>query len=145
MDDVVDPPLLPPNSQLESLGVTDDDVMEYPTLVVYDDKLFCAMVDCCRKHFVGVDGTNLQMIDTIGENEGTYMCQVSMFLVKNRIKPLASDVMLLAPGVQETAKRLGHGDIHAVNRRHQLTGEGVLKPAGDDIVPDAVRVVWIGE
>ena len=133
-----------PDSLMAKLGVTTQDVEQYPPLKAYSDKLLYAITDACRKSLVGMDGTNLQMMDAIHNgNEGLVLGQVCLFLVKNQIKPMASDLTLLEDLVKETATRLGEGDMHAVNRRHQLTAVGVLKPAGDDIVPDAVRAEWV--
>ena len=53
------------------------------------------------------------------------------------------DAKLLGAGVTATMDLLAEGDMHAVNRRAQLTAEGVLKPDGDDVVPLAVREEWI--
>ena len=83
------------------------------------------------------------MINVIRENEKLAQSQVVLFLLKNQIKPMASDVFILAPLVEETAKRLGEGNVHAVNRRSKLIDDGVLKPAGDDIVPRAIRAAWV--
>jgi hypothetical protein len=127
------------------LGVTEDTVEQYPQFSHINDKMLYTITDACRKNLVGVEGTNLQMIQALDGNEdGFVMGQVCLFLVKNRIKPMNCDVFLLVPLVQITAEKLGEGDIHAVNRRRELTDEGVLKPTGDDIVPDAVRDVWVG-
>ena len=138
-------PIHLPDSLMEPLGLTTQDVEQYPPIKAYSDKLLYAITDACRKSLVGTEGTNLQMIDAIlNGNEGLVLGQVCLFLVKNQIKPMASDLFLLVDLVKVTATRLGEGDMHAVNRRQQLTAEGVLKPAGDDIVPDAVRAEWVG-
>ena len=80
----------------------------------------------------------MQVIDG---NDQYVMAQVCLFLVKNRIKPMFSDMVLLVPLLKETARLLGEGDITAVNRRHELRVNGVL--TADDVVPDAVRSEWI--
>ena len=69
--------------------------------------------------------------------------QVVLFLLKNQIKPMASDLLMLSSLVEETAERLGDGNVHAVNRRRELTDDGVLKPTGDIIVPDVLRAWWL--
>jgi hypothetical protein len=127
------------------LGITEATVEQCPPYKYINDKMLYGATDASRKNLVGVEGTNLQMIEALDGNEDGYvMGQVCLYLVKNRIKPMARDVLLLVPLVQITAEKLGEGDIHAVNRRSELTDEGVLKPTGDDIVPDAVRDEWLG-
>ena len=83
------------------------------------------------------------MVNVIGENKGLVSAQVVFYLLKNQIKPMASDVFVVSSLVEETAKHLGEGNVHAVNRRSKLIDDGVLKPAGDDIVPRAIRAAWV--
>ena len=136
--------LLPPDEELAKLGATKQDVEQYPPLQNVPDTLHCAAADACRKALVGEDGTNLQMIDVISVGNNVLVAgQVCLFLVKNKIKPMAKHVAILAGLVELTAERLGSGSMHAVNRRRELTNNGVLKPTGDDIVPDSVRALWI--
>ena len=134
-------------SDVASLGVTEAEVEQYPEMVSLDDKLLYSATDSCRKALVGLHGTNLQMIAVILSNEHGEMFmhgQACLFLVKNKIKPMAKDIQLLAMLIAETARRLGEGDMHAVNRRHQLTHQGVLKPTlDDDTVPEDVRANWV--
>ena len=133
-----------PDYVMAEIGVTTQGVEQYPPMKGLNDKVAYAATDACRKGLVGTDGTNLQMINAINNgNEGLVIGQVCLFLVKNQIKPMASDLILLEDLVKETARRLGEGDMQAVNRRQQLTAAGVLKPAGDDVVPDAVRAEWV--
>ena len=72
------------------------------------------------------------------------VAQISLFLVKNDIKPAVSDLEMLEALAMETGRRLAKGDAHTVNRRAQLTSEGVLAPFGGDVVPLAVRGEWVG-
>ena len=136
-------PIHLPTRIMTEMDLTTRVVERYPALTSFNDVLLYCLVDACRKSLVGTGGTNLQMINAIDNgNEGLVFGQVCLFLVKNQIKPMASDLTLLEPLVKETAIRL-EGDMHAINRRHQLTAAGVLNPAGDDIVPDAVRAGWV--
>ena len=131
------------DEQLRDLGITKMDAEQYPELQNVSDILHYAATDACRKGLVGVDGTNIQMINVIGENKRLMIEQVCLFLLKNQIKPLESVVVMLTLLVETTADLLGEGDMHAVNRRRQLTINGVLKPRGDDIVPDTIRALWV--
>ena len=142
-DAIQDPAIIPSDAELTKLGITAQAVQQYPQLKAYHDIQHYAIADACRKALVGNDGTNLQMINVIRENEKLVQSQVVLFLLKNQIKPMASNVFILAPLVEETAKRLGEGNVHAVNRRSKLIDDGVLKPAGDDIVPRAIRAAWV--
>lgn len=128
--------------QSAKLGVTDEQVDQYPQIVNYSDVLVFAAADACRKGLAGLDGTNLQMMDAI--DDGLLLGQLCLFLVKNRIRPMASDLKMIGDMVMEVGRRLANGDLYSVNRRHQLTNNGVLHPTGDDIVPDAVRAEWLG-
>ena len=145
MSEEEDVPILPPGGKLAELGIAAQDVNQYSPIKAYSDILCYAATDACRKGLVGKNGTNLQMVSVIDDNEHFVLGQVCLFLVKNQIKPLASDLFMLDVLVKETARRLGEGDMHAVNRHYQLTCDGVLKPSGDDIVPDAVRATWVAE
>ena len=135
--------IIPSDAELTKLGITAQAVEQYPQLKAYQDIQHYAIADACRKALVGNDGTNLQMINVIRENEKLVQSQVVLFLLKNQIKPMASDLLMLSSLVEETAERLGDGNVHAVNRRRKLTDDGVLKPTGDDIVPDALRASWL--
>ena len=136
--------LLPPDEELAKLGATKQDVEQYPPLKKMSDILHYAAADACRKAFVGEDGTNLQMMDVMSVGDNLLVAgQVCLFLVKNKIKPMANHVAVLAGLVEITAERLGNGNMHAVNRRRELTNNGVLKPTGDDIVPDSVRALSV--
>ena len=135
--------IIPSDAELTKLGITAQAVEQYPQLKNYQDIQHYAIADACRKALVGNDGTNLQMINVIRENEELVRGQVVFFLLKNQIKPMAFDVFVLSSLVEETAKRLGEGDVHTVNRRSKLIDDGVLKPAGDDIVPRAIRAAWV--
>ncbi|KAL3913568.1 MAG: hypothetical protein SGARI_000592 [Bacillariaceae sp.] len=139
-DDVVHPP----DSKMAELGVTPAIINEYPEMVSYTDVLGYAACDFARNYFVGVDGTNLQMIELMGNNENgeaLMAAQVCLFLVKNRIKPKVRDLDLVGGLATETARRLGVGDFHTVNRRRTLINEGVLTVAG--VVPHAIRAQWL--
>ena len=136
-----DVPVLLPREQLTEIGVTYEEVEQYPRMTKLSDKVCFATAECCRKNLVGVNGTNLQMMQVIDGKDQYVMGQVCLFLVKNRIKPMLSDMVLLVPLLKETARRLGEGDITAVNRRHELRVNGVL--TADDVVPGAVRSEWI--
>ena len=135
--------IIPSDTELTKLGITAQAVEQCPQLKAYQDIQHYAIADACRKVLVGNDGTNLQMINVIRENEELVRGQVILFLLKNQIKPMASDVFVLSSLVEQTAKRLGEGDVHTVNRRSKLIDDGVLKPAGDDIVPRAIRAAWV--
>ena len=56
---------------------------------------------------------------------------------------MVNDVALLTGLVVITVERLSNGNMHAVNRPRVLMDNGILKPMGDDIVPDSVRALWI--
>ena len=140
-----DVPILPPDGKLVELGIAAEDVNQYSPIENWSDILLYSATDACRKGLVGKNGTNLEMLRVIDDNEHYVVGQVCVFLVKNQIKPMASDLFMLVMLVKETARRLADGDIHTVNRRHQLTIDGVLTPLGDDIVPDAVRATWVAE
>ena len=142
-DAIQDLAIIPSDAELTKLGITARAVEQYPQLKKYQDIQHYAMADACRKALVGNDGTNLQMINVICENAELVRGQVVLFLLKNQIKPMASDVFVLSSLVEETAKRLGEGDVHTVNRRSKLIDDGVLKPAGDDIIPRAIRAAWV--
>ena len=132
-----------PNAQLAAMGVTIAQVNAFPRLLTLNDKIGYAAADACRKGLVGVDGTNIQMVNFMTGNAGFGYGQACKFLVTNRILPTVGDVMLIARLINETASKLEDGDMHAVNRRQVLTAEGVVKPTGDDVVPEAVRSVWL--
>lgn len=138
------PVVLPPADQLALLGLTEEDVDGFPEITAFTDVLGYVATDACRKGVVGVGGTNLQMVEFLENNEFIEIAQVLLFLLKNRIKPLADDVVLIATLVVETGRRLGEGDMQAVNRRHALTRNGVVKPRGDDIVGEDLRMMWVG-
>ena len=142
-----DVPMILPAQLLAMWGVTEQEVMEqYPQMTMYSDKALYAIADSIRKSLVGVHGTNLQMINAINNSQDKEMLvsiHVGLFLVKNQMKPMEIDAKLLGAGVTATMDLLAEGDMHAVNRRAQLTAEGVLKPDGDDVVPLAVREEWI--
>ena len=137
--------LIPSVSKMTELGTTVAQVYQYPELHKLCNRLGYLTADACRKAVVGVDGTNIQMLEAISQNEELIMEQVCLFFVKNRIKPVLRDLELVASLMVETAERLSRGDMLAVNRRHELTNNRVLKPKGDDIVPDALRDSWVVE
>jgi len=133
--------ILPPQGELTRLGATEEDVEQYPQLEAYDDTMVYSVTEFCRKNLVGVDGTNLQMMEVIDGRDEFILGQVCLFLVKNHIKPVCSDLFMLSALLKEMARRLGEGDIQTVNRRHELRANGVL--TADDVVPDAVRSKWL--
>ena len=141
----VDVPILPPDLHMQRMGATEHDVNIFPKISAYSDKLFYCAMDACRKFLLGVDGTTINlktMIEQFGDE--VLLIPLSVFLVKNRIKPMASDVFLLQGLVMEAVLRLSGGDGDTVNRRYNLTNSGVLTPLGDDVVPPAVRAEWVG-
>ena len=136
--------LLPPDEELTKLGATKQDVEQYPPLQKISDILHYAAAEACRKALVGENGTNLQMMDVMSNGDNMLVAgQVCLFLVRNQIKPMVNDVALLTGLVEITVERLSNGNMHAVNRRRGLMDNGILKPMGDDIVPDSVRALWI--
>ena len=139
-------PLILPPQLLATLNVTAQEVSQYPEMTKYSDKALYAIADAMRKSLVGVDGTTLKTIEAINNSQDEDMLlstHVGVFLVKNRLKPMVVDGDLLGAGVMETLRRLARGDMHTVNRRRKYIEEGVVKPAGDDVVPAAVRESWI--
>ena len=74
--------------------------------------------------------------------QGLMWSQAALFMVKNRLRPLASDLYMLELLALGTTQKLADGDAHAVNRRAQLRSQGVLTP--DDVMPLTVRESWTG-
>ena len=136
--------ILPP-AVLAALGITVQDVQgeEHDQINFFSDVMGYAAADSCRKALVGVQGTNLQMLSLVEDDDATMLVQVVLWVLKNKMKPTADEVYMLLMLTGETARRLGDGDMHAVNRRHDLTANGVLKPTGDDVVPDEIRYEWV--
>ena len=144
-EDATDPPLYPSRRQMRLNGLTIAMASRFPRMQRYSDKLGFLAIDACRKAFVGVQGTNIETMDFIKASDAPIVvAQISLFLVKNDIKPAVSDLAMLEALAMETGRRLAKGDAHTVNRRAQLTSEGVLAPVGGDVVPLAVRGEWVG-
>ena len=138
-----DPMIHLPDRQCEILGITNEEIDQYPLMAAFTDVTGYAAADSLRLALVGPNGTNLQMLAALdGDEDPVLIGCATLFLVKNRIRPRMSDLELLIPLMQETARRLALGDLHAVNRRHELRENGVLT-MGDDVVPDEVRAQWI--
>ena len=143
-EDATDPPLYPSRRQMRRNGLTIAMASRFPRMQRYSDKLGFLAIDACRKAFVGVQGTNIETMDFIKASDAPIVvAQISLFLVKNDIKPAVSDLEMLEALAMETGRRLAKGDAHTVNRRAQLTSEGVLAPFGGDVVPLAVRGEWV--
>ena len=139
-EDQEDVAIMLPDRQLDLLGITEETAAGYPVMKSVSDKLAYGILENSRRNLVG-RGTNLQMIEVLGEDDRVLIGQICLYLVKNQIKPMISDLVLLVPLVQETARLLGQGDMHAVNRRRELRQSGVLTATG--IVPRAVRAEWL--
>lgn len=139
--DAENTPILLPDRKMTELGLTQEDVNGYPTVKSYDDVLGFAVAEACRKALVGSDGTNLQMIEAIGDRDELIFGQVVLFLVKNQIKPMTDDMLIIGLMVKGIACRLGEGNMRTVNRRAQLKAEGVL--TATDIVSAEVRMKWL--
>ena len=143
-EDAADPPVYPARRQMLLERLTIAMASRYPRMQRYSDKLGYLLADACRKAFVGIQGTNIEMMDFIKASDvPIVVAQISLFLVKNQIKPAVSDLAMLEALAMETGRRLAKGDAHTVNRRAQLTSEGVLAPFGGDVVPLAVRGEWV--
>ena len=78
----------------------------FPRMQRYSDKLGYLLADACRKAFVGIQGTNIEMMDFIKASDvPIVVAQVSLFLVRNRIKPAVSDLVMLEALAVETGRR----------------------------------------
>ena len=136
---VVLPPFL-----LTELRITEAEVVQYPELLSINDKLMFAATDACRKGVDGTEGTIIQMINKVEDDPVLLLAQMCLFLVKNKMKPMANDLILISELVLQTAQHLREGHIETVNRRAELIQEGFLKPDVDDVaVPAAERTIWV--
>ena len=131
------------DSIMEQLGVTKEEVEEHPAMTRHDYKLIFAVTEACRKALVGEEGSISQLLAVPQLNEGLAIGPACLFLVKNRIKPLARDVLFLADMVKVSAKRLSELDLVAITRCLALFVDGTLSHTGDDVVPDNVRAEWL--
>ena len=136
-------PVTIPEAQLARIGLTSDEVAGFPMTNKHTDVLGHGIAELARKSIVGVDGTNIQMVEAIGNDDDLYTGQAALYLAKNHLNPTAGDVAMLAPLAEETARRLlSLGDSHTVNRRAELKNTGIL--TDDDVVPANIRLQWIG-
>ena len=135
--------MIPPDRiMVEILGLQ---IPLFPSLEGWNDKLHFAGFEAAKKGLVGEEASVEDFMARIAGEDGTplVVAQMSRFFVLNRMQPRAGDLFMLAPLVEETGRRLKANDAHAVARRLELIDDGVVKPTGDDIVPEAVRAVWI--
>ena len=145
-----DPVIMPADVHLNREGVTPAQVLQFPVMQAYSDSAGYGVAELARKNLVGPQGTNLQFVQLINRvmerdpvhAQGLMWAQAALFMVRNRIRPLASDLYLLEHLALGTAQKLAEGDAHAVNRRAHLKSQGVLTP--DDVVPLDVRESWTG-
>ena len=134
------PTVLPPDSVMQRMGVTTEEIEAYPESRNINDKAGYAATESARKGLVGANGTNIQLANYLKTNGFQFaLGQACVFLVKNRIKPTAVDVALVAEMIFAFTEQLRQGNAHAVNRRAELIAQGILNPQGDDVVPDFVR------
>ena len=136
-------PMIPPDRiMVEILNLQ---IPHYPTLEGWNDRLLFAGFEAAKKGLVGEEASVEDFMARIAGEDGTplVVAQMSKFFVLNRMQPRAGDLFMLALLVEETSRRLKANDDHAVARRLELIDDGVVKPTGDDIVPEAVRAVWI--
>ena len=137
----IDPLVLPPVTMLERMGLTPADVGAFESLHSLQDVLFFELAEFCRREIVGLNGTTHQLLRTVEGRDMLVFGQAALFLVKNRIRPLASDVCTMSDLSMEAARRVSRGDIHAVNRRHALVNAGGLT---DGILLVNVRARLVG-
>lgn len=121
------------------MGVTPNQVENFPRFVNVDMKLMMAMTKFTKDSLLGPEGTYVQLGNY--EDIFHFMGSASKFLVLNEIKPTVGDLELIFQMVVECASKLGEGNPEAVNIRNELTAQGIL--TNDGVVPADVRAVWI--
>ena len=98
-----DPLVLLPVVLLERMGLTPAALEAFDTLHSYMDLLGYEVAESCRREIVGLTGTTLELLRAVEGRDMLVVGQAALFLVKNRIRPLALDVCVLSELSLETA------------------------------------------